>query len=93
MLWHPDMLAAFVAEAYFLSVATSKLKTYAGDIIDHFDLRRYFQVLHGSELDGSNAAKGDLVDAYNKRMDAIGEGRTRSATSSRSSGSTPATQS
>jgi phosphoglycolate phosphatase len=57
----PDMLSIFVARGYFLSVATSKLKTYAGDIIDHFDLRRYFQVLHGSELDGSNAAKGDLV--------------------------------
>ena len=50
-----------VAQGYFLSVATSKLKTYAGDIIDHFDLRRYFQVLHGSELDGRNSAKGDLV--------------------------------
>ena len=57
----PDMLSNFVARGYFLSVATSKLKTYAGDIIDHFDLRRYFQVLHGSELDGRNAAKGDLV--------------------------------
>jgi phosphoglycolate phosphatase len=57
----PDMLSAFVARGYFLTVATSKLKTYAGDIIDHFDLRRYFQVLHGSELDGSNAAKADLV--------------------------------
>ena len=51
-------------EGYFLSVATSKLKTYAGDIIDHFDLRRYFQVLHGSELDGRNSAKGDLVAAH-----------------------------
>ena len=59
---------------YFLSVATSKLKTYAGDIIDHFDLRRYFQVLHGSELDGQQC----------------GEGRPRSATSSRPSGSRPA---
>jgi len=57
----PDMLAMFVAEGYFLSVATSKLKIYAGDIIDHFDLRRYFQVLHGAELDGRNSAKGDLV--------------------------------
>ena len=57
----PEMLSIFVARGYFLSVATSKLKTYAGDIIDHFDLRRYFQVLHGSELDGRNAAKGDLV--------------------------------
>ena len=57
----PEMLAIFVAKGYFLSIATSKLKTYAGDIIDHFDLRRYFQVLHGSEIDGRNAAKGDLV--------------------------------
>jgi phosphoglycolate phosphatase len=57
----PEMLATFVDQGYFLSVATSKLKTYAGDIIDHFDLRRYFQVVHGSELDGRNSAKGDLV--------------------------------
>jgi phosphoglycolate phosphatase len=57
----PETLAALVDQGYFLSVATSKLKTYAGDIIDHFDLRRYFQVLHGSELDGRNSAKGDLV--------------------------------
>ena len=57
----PDMLSVFVARGYFMSVATSKLKTYAGDIIDHFDLRQYFQVLHGSELDGRNAPKGDLV--------------------------------
>ena len=39
----PETLAAFVDQGYFLSVATSKLKTYAGDIIDHFDLRRYFR--------------------------------------------------
>ena len=56
-----DAGRASSTRGYFLSVATSKLKTYAGDIIDHFDLRRYFQVLHGSELDGRNAAKGDLV--------------------------------
>ncbi|MDW6022753.1 HAD hydrolase-like protein [Mesorhizobium sp. BAC0120] len=57
----PEMLATLAGEGYFLSIATSKLKTYAGDIIDHFELRRYFHVLHGSELDGRNAAKGDLV--------------------------------
>jgi phosphoglycolate phosphatase len=57
----PEMLAILAGEGYFLSVATSKLKTYAGDIIDHFDLRRHFHVLHGSELDGRNSAKGDLV--------------------------------
>ena len=51
------MLAELVADGFFLAVATSKLKTYAGEIIDHFDLRRYFSVVHGSELDGRNAAR------------------------------------
>jgi phosphoglycolate phosphatase len=57
----PDILSTLSAEGHFLSVATSKLKTYAGDIIDHFQLRRYFRALHGSELDGRNAIKRDLV--------------------------------
>ena len=68
----PETLAAFVDQGYFLSVATSKLKTYAGDIIDHFDLRRYFNVLHGSELDGRNAMKGDLVAPYPRHRAARG---------------------
>ena len=53
----PETLAALVDQGYFLSVATSKLKTYAGEIIDHFDLRQYFQVLHGSELDGRHETR------------------------------------
>lgn len=57
----PAALEYLAADGYFLSVATSKLKTYAGDIIDHFDLRQYFEVIHGSELDGTNAVKGDLI--------------------------------
>ena len=57
----PEILSALSARGHFLSVATSKLKTFAGDIVDHFDLGRYFDALHGSELDGRNAMKGDLV--------------------------------
>jgi phosphoglycolate phosphatase len=57
----PQMLATLVARGYFLTVATSKLKSYAGDIIDHFKLRGYFDALHGSELDGRNSAKGELL--------------------------------
>jgi phosphoglycolate phosphatase len=57
----PELLALLAEEGYFLSVATSKLKTYAGDIIDHFDLRRYFPAVHGAELDGRNSAKSDLI--------------------------------
>ena len=57
----PDMLAALVAKGYFLTIATSKLKTYAGDIIEHFKLGAYFDAVHGAELDGRNSAKGELV--------------------------------
>lgn len=57
----PEVLAKLVADGFFLAVATSKLKSYAGEIIDHFGLRRYFQVVHGSELDGSNSVKSELI--------------------------------
>ena len=57
----PDMLAALVAKGYFLTIATSKLKTYAGDIIEHFKLGACFDAVHGAELDGRNSAKGELV--------------------------------
>src|SRR4051794_12677144 len=42
----PEILSTLSAQGYFLSVATSKLKTFAGDIVDHFDLARYFDALH-----------------------------------------------
>jgi phosphoglycolate phosphatase len=57
----PEQLARLLGEGYFLSVATSKLNTFAEDIIDHFDLRRYFAAVHGAELDGRNSAKSDLI--------------------------------
>jgi phosphoglycolate phosphatase len=57
----PDVLSELAGDGYFLAVATSKLKTYAGEIIDHFDLRRYFQTVHGPELDGRNSVKSELI--------------------------------
>lgn len=51
-----------VAEAgYFLAVATSKLETYSREIIDHFGLTSFFDEIHGSQLDGSRADKGELI--------------------------------
>jgi phosphoglycolate phosphatase len=57
----PEILSTLSAQGHFLSVATSKLKTFARDIVDHFALARYFDALHGAELDGRNAMKADLV--------------------------------
>jgi len=44
-----------------LFVVTSKPHVYANTIIDHFDLRRYFQHVYGSELSGERSHKGELI--------------------------------
>jgi phosphoglycolate phosphatase len=57
----PEVLEELAGAGWFLSLATSKPRTYSGDILDHFGLRRYFRAAHGSELDGRNADKPDLI--------------------------------
>ncbi len=47
--------------SFDMVVATSKLESYAKDIVDHFGLRPYFSAVHGSRHDGSNSAKSDLI--------------------------------
>ena len=44
-----------------LSVATAKPTVYAKRIIEHFELSRYFCSVDGSELDGRNTNKSDLI--------------------------------
>ena len=44
-----------------LFVATSKPHVYATRIIEHFDLRRHFERVFGSELDGTRVDKRDLL--------------------------------
>lgn len=57
----PAVVARLHGEGAYLCVATSKLKTYAGDIVEHFGLCDWFHVVHGSELDGRNSAKAELI--------------------------------
>lgn len=42
-------------------VVTSKPTVYAQQIVEHFELDRFFDAVHGSELDGRNADKVDLL--------------------------------
>ena len=57
----PDVLAALSAQGGELFVASSKPKVYVDRILDHFDLTRYFVRVYGSELDGTNTDKRDLL--------------------------------
>ena len=56
-----DVLTALRQSGRRLFVATSKPHVYATRIIDHFDLRRHFERVFGSELDGRHADKSDLL--------------------------------
>jgi len=57
----PEALEALRGDGFQLFVATSKLASYAGDILDHFGLRQYFSALYGSQADGAHAEKEYLI--------------------------------
>ncbi len=57
----PECLARLQKSGVRLFVATAKTEIYAREIIDHFDLARYFVRVHGSALDGTRTVKGDLI--------------------------------
>jgi phosphoglycolate phosphatase len=44
-----------------LLVATSKPRMFAERIIEHFGLSRFFRAVYGSEMNGANADKRDLI--------------------------------
>jgi len=65
-----DVLAALKHSGCTLHVATSKLKSIADKIIDHFEFRPYFTNVYGSEVDGTRGDKGDLIAFILKQEDA-----------------------
>ena len=53
---------------YRLAVATSKSTVYAKQILDFFELSRYFEVIVGSKLDVTRSAKGEVILEVLKQM-------------------------
>jgi phosphoglycolate phosphatase len=56
-----EALEQLAAGGHRLWVVTSKPEIYARQIIGHFGLSSWFRQIYGSELDGRNADKADLV--------------------------------
>ncbi len=56
-----DTLARLSGAGFRLYVATSKPHVYAKKIIEHFQMRQYFDAIYGSELDGTRSDKSDLL--------------------------------
>lgn len=64
----PDMLEKLKAEGMHLAVASSKPECYVRQILEHFDIDKYFDVTVGSELDGSRSKKEEVVEEALKRL-------------------------
>ena len=56
-----EMLKNLQSNGYFLAVASSKPQVYVERILEHFDLKKYFAVVVGSELDGRRETKDQVV--------------------------------
>ena len=60
-----EMLTTLRAQGHKLYVATSKVEDQAVDILEHFDLAQYFDIIAGATRDGSRSTKEDVI-AYLK---------------------------
>ena len=57
----PEMLAHLREQGKILAVATSKPEIFARQILHHYELDRFFDVIAGSNLDGSQSKKSEVA--------------------------------
>lgn len=56
-----NLLKALKSNGKTLIVATSKYEVFARQILDHFNLSKYFTYIAGSTYDASRSKKGDVI--------------------------------
>ena len=56
-----DMLIALKKADKKIVLATSKPEEFALRILEHFDLKKYFDVVAGASMDSSRSKKGDVI--------------------------------
>lgn len=56
-----DLLRTLKANGMHLAVASSKPTVYVERILKHFKIDKYFEVVVGSELDGTRVTKSEVV--------------------------------
>lgn len=57
-----DAIHALHLQGFTIALCTSKPRIFAERIIDHFELGRYFDGVHGPEIDGRFDRKTDLLE-------------------------------
>ena len=56
-----ELLETLKAKGHKLFVATSKPEVTAIEVLEHFDLAKYFDFICGATLDGSRTSKSDVI--------------------------------
>lgn len=64
----PGMLKTLQEKGFHLAVASSKPTVFVERILEHFKLERYFEVVVGSELDGTRVKKEEVVQEALRRL-------------------------
>lgn len=57
-----EMLQTLMSKGMFLAVASSKPTVFVERILEHFNIKRFFKVVVGSELDGTRVNKDEVVE-------------------------------
>jgi len=56
-----ELLQKLLDEGYSLYVATSKPEKMSIEILEHFDLAKYFTIICGASMDTSRSSKADVI--------------------------------
>ncbi len=57
----PELLDLLVSKGFSCMVATSKAEPFAVQVLENFDLRKYFDDVSGAQMDGSQSDKADVI--------------------------------
>lgn len=63
-----ELLIRLRACGKILAVASSKPQVFVEEILRHFGIRKYFEVVVGSELDGRRTAKEEVIEEALKQL-------------------------
>ena len=71
----PELLKGLKASGKRLMVATSKPEGITLQVLEHFDLKKYFTVIVGSEPDGRRDRKAEVIEEVFRRAGIEGDER------------------
>ncbi len=64
-----EVLQKLIADGHKLYVATSKPETMAQNILKHFDLAQYFEIICGAVADGNRSTKESVIEHLLSQLD------------------------